>query len=485
MKNLIKIFSIFLLFSPFVQAQSGMWQPEYVTLDDGEHGTGFLTSSVAVLGPNRFVALITGPEEPESDIFLTSENYLVGYWDADSVRGRVTDQAYAPYSQRDIWGTSENEIILNGAWQITGGPENKLYVANNDEDHTILVFELTASGVVSTPYSMPTGKETIYAIAVAGNGDVFVADYRGTDEKKDELKIFPSINSNPSIWQSTDKSGSRPVLSIDLPAGIFQGLAANSNASQIYVSCASSREILRYSGDIDNGYVMDSFFNLQLEETDVVSNGGSGVPTFLGLAYSDPKEYLFAATDVFLLKGRDGAYPYGRINVFESVSGIPVDTIDIAANNLARIGEYVRGSANGLAGGYASVYDVEVDEEISVYTQTYYGWAVEKWYNLFGPQYTQVDEKDFEYPGLILEQNYPNPFSTTTRISFTLPSSSNVRFEVHNLLGQRILPPIDKFYEQGNHSIEFDGTLLSSGIYLYSFQVGSYHTKVMKMLLRR
>ncbi|MCA9733576.1 MAG: hypothetical protein H6696_16450 [Deferribacteres bacterium] len=458
-----------------------MWQPEYVTLDDGEHGTGLQTSSVAVLGPNRFVALVSVPENPENNIFNTSENYLVGYWDADSVRGRVTYQEYAPYGQKEVWSAGDRKIDFNGAWQITGGQDNLIYVANNDENHSILVFELLPNGVRPVPYSLSTGKETIFAIAVADNGSVLVADYYGSDDKNNELRIYPAINQDLNLWHEMTTNSASPVASIDLPGGVIQGIAVNNNCTVIYVSLSSTREIIRFTGSVEGGYRKDTNFNLRLKETDVVNNPGSGIPTFLGLDYSDPRDYLFAATDVFLLKGMDGAYPYGRIYVLQGQTAIIVDTIDIAANNLARIGEYVRGSANGLAGGYASVYDVEVDDNLSVYTQTYYGWAIEKWTYRFDYSETAVSDNNTEVLKFSLEQNFPNPFNESTRIKFTLPADSHVLLEVCNILGEKVSVLADAFYTQGMHSVVFDGTNLASGCYIYFLRTDSYR-QVRKMV---
>ncbi len=66
-----------------------------------------------------------------------------------------------------------------------------------------------------------------------------------------------------------------------------------------------------------------------------------------------------------------------------------------------------------------------------------------------------------------LSQNYPNPFNPTTTIEFTLPKSGNVELSVYNLLGEEITTLIDGYKTQGNHSINFDGHNLSSGIYFY------------------
>ncbi|MBK8944244.1 MAG: T9SS type A sorting domain-containing protein [Ignavibacteriae bacterium] len=88
-----------------------------------------------------------------------------------------------------------------------------------------------------------------------------------------------------------------------------------------------------------------------------------------------------------------------------------------------------------------------------------------------------------------LFQNYPNPFNPSTSISFSLPENSKVVLNVYNLLGQKLLEISNKNYNAGNHSINFDGKDLASGIYLYSIQAvgisGKNYQNTRKMILMK
>ena len=88
-----------------------------------------------------------------------------------------------------------------------------------------------------------------------------------------------------------------------------------------------------------------------------------------------------------------------------------------------------------------------------------------------------------------LSQNYPNPFNPTTTISFSLPTTSVTRLEVYNVLGQRVKTLVDGPLEPGVHQLEWDatddhGSRVSSGIYFYRLQAGSFSDSRKMVLLK-
>lgn len=82
-----------------------------------------------------------------------------------------------------------------------------------------------------------------------------------------------------------------------------------------------------------------------------------------------------------------------------------------------------------------------------------------------------------------LGQNYPNPFNPSTTISYSIPQSGFVEIKVFNVLGQMVKSLINMEQTTGNYKVIFDGSELSSGVYLYQINVGNYiQTKKMVML---
>lgn len=71
-----------------------------------------------------------------------------------------------------------------------------------------------------------------------------------------------------------------------------------------------------------------------------------------------------------------------------------------------------------------------------------------------------------------LYQNYPNPFNPATAISYQLPTASDVRLEVFDMIGRRVAVLIDGPVQAGRHTVQFDASSLSSGVYIYRLTAG-------------
>ncbi len=90
-------------------------------------------------------------------------------------------------------------------------------------------------------------------------------------------------------------------------------------------------------------------------------------------------------------------------------------------------------------------------------------------YNLASSQITTgIDNRGGQKPKKIkLKQNYPNPFNPSTIIEYNLPSSQQVRLEVYTVSGQLVTTLINSVKSAGSHQLTFDGSGLSSGVYVY------------------
>lgn len=84
----------------------------------------------------------------------------------------------------------------------------------------------------------------------------------------------------------------------------------------------------------------------------------------------------------------------------------------------------------------------------------------------------------------LLLQNFPNPFNPVTNIEFFLPNTGHVKIKVYDLIGQEVTTLLDEEKLSGYHRITFNASNLSSGIYFYRIQAGSF-VETKKMILMK
>jgi protocatechuate 3,4-dioxygenase beta subunit len=96
---------------------------------------------------------------------------------------------------------------------------------------------------------------------------------------------------------------------------------------------------------------------------------------------------------------------------------------------------------------------------------------------------TSVGQTAPVQPGqFTLTQNYPNPFNPSTMIRYTLQVSGRVAVRVYNMLGQLVATLVDGNQSAGAYEVTFNASTLSSGVYFYRIESGSF-TAVKKMML--
>jgi len=88
---------------------------------------------------------------------------------------------------------------------------------------------------------------------------------------------------------------------------------------------------------------------------------------------------------------------------------------------------------------------------------------------------TTIKDNEIDMPkSFLLLQNYPNPFNPSTTIEYSLPGNSFVSLKVYDVMGKEITILVNKEQPQGNYKINFDGSNLSSGIYLYRLHSNTF-----------
>ena len=69
-----------------------------------------------------------------------------------------------------------------------------------------------------------------------------------------------------------------------------------------------------------------------------------------------------------------------------------------------------------------------------------------------------------------LSQNYPNPFNPVTSIDFTIGKAGKTTLVVYNVLGQKVATLVDRNMPMGKFRVDFDGSRIASGTYIYELK---------------
>lgn len=96
---------------------------------------------------------------------------------------------------------------------------------------------------------------------------------------------------------------------------------------------------------------------------------------------------------------------------------------------------------------------------------------------------TSAEKEKLSVVSFSLEQNYPNPFNPTTRINFSIPSQSKVQLKIFDSLGRLVKTILNEELAAGNHTINFNASNLSSGVYFYRLNVNNKSVQSRKMTL--
>lgn len=98
------------------------------------------------------------------------------------------------------------------------------------------------------------------------------------------------------------------------------------------------------------------------------------------------------------------------------------------------------------------------------------------------PGATSVGDEILSVENFHLEQNFPNPFNPSTKIKWSTAENGFQSLKVYNAIGNEVAVLVNEVKPAGNYELVFDASLLSSGIYFYTLQVGTI-TETKKMIL--
>ena len=73
-----------------------------------------------------------------------------------------------------------------------------------------------------------------------------------------------------------------------------------------------------------------------------------------------------------------------------------------------------------------------------------------------------------------ISQNFPNPFNPNTKIEYSIPNTQYTILKVYDIAGKEVAILVNEIMPAGRYEVEFDGSNLSSGVYCYKIESGSF-----------
>lgn len=275
----------------------------------------------------------------------------------------------------------------------------------------------TATGYLELPAYMPN------YVGIAGSGSQNVSD---------TLVTFGYNLPEDGVFQLIANG----VLD---PSSFEENPDEESTAFNLFVG-SSSRTASSDMGEVDFRVFHGA---TDAPAVDVTLRGGDVlVPN---AAYGDLTDYLTVPAGAYGL----AVLPAGA-----------TDTVAIFNADLSGLGG---GAATVLASGFLSPDNDQNGEAFTLIAVLPDGTVVN--FDAVGTSTEELAELPSEFR---LKGNYPNPFNPTTNIAFSLPASADLKVEVFNILGQKVLTnQYNGFAAGANQTVQIDAAGLNSGVYLY------------------
>ncbi len=341
------------------------------------------------------------------------------------------------------------KIALDGAGKIIVGG----YINDNDSLSFIaLKYEQNLDFVWASRYGQGIGNQEVIDMAVDINSNI----------------IFTGTNGN-GIDYSTVKIG---------PNGVVQW-------SRLYNSTSG--------WDYGRAVVTDNFGNVYVTG----HTGSSGLPLFSRMTtikYSPDGVQLWVQSYADSLDGwnaRDITIDNSS-NLY--ITGGTYNNLDIATIKYNSDGVLQWAiTYNGQANSQEIPVAVGVDASGNVFS-TGNSIGATTGYDIAIIKYSQTPtsvESETDVPSSYdLSQNYPNPFNPSTKIRYTIPNvsqsgveGSRVQLKIYDVLGNEVATLVNEEKSAGSYEVKFNASQLSSGVYFYKLQAGSFvQTKKMVLL---
>ncbi|MBE2280191.1 MAG: T9SS type A sorting domain-containing protein [Ignavibacteriaceae bacterium] len=348
-----------------------------------------------------------------------------------------------PYPAAQVISLFSNSYpnVLVDTWSASwdqADVEDVLIAGNDTKKYTNLVFagiEFTTQPINASPMTHfhmdiwtpdPTALPAVFRIKLVDFGANGV--FGGGDDTEHEL-TFNASSTPPLVTGNW--------IGFDIPFSAFTGLVNRGHLAQLIIS-----------GDPNTVFVDNVYFHTGIVPVELTSFTASVVDESVVLNWTTASE---TNNQGFSIEKSSDNSEFSQVH-FVSGNGTTLETsLYTYTDNQVLPGK-----------SYYRLKQIDFDGTFA---------------------YSPVVEVNIELPVIYsLEQNYPNPFNPSTKISFSLPATSEVSLKVFNMLGQEMATLVSGMMNAGKYDIAFDASDFASGNYIYVLSAGSFKS-VKKMIL--
>jgi photosystem II stability/assembly factor-like uncharacterized protein len=405
--------------------------------------------------------------------------------------GYVSTQFYATLgnSYQDsnycMGGLQDNRSAFyqgNPAWYKTSGGDGFCSAVNANNDNIVYTsytygdIERSVNRGVSFSYTGPstTGDSNYFCFAapfIVCKSDPQIV-YLGSKG------VYKATDGGAGTWSSLYGSSQITTKILSMAASyystdtLYVGALPTGGSAKIFRSVNGGLNYTDITGSIvPNAYPTGMTINPSNSMQVYVTFGGFG--------------------NAHVIRSTDGGASW--INITSNLPDVPHHTIIIDplyTNNIYvgnDLGVYAS-TDNGATWGefrtgmpYALVFDLSISYPSRNLRAATHGNGV--WQAKLMQYPTAVQIESNKIPATYsLEQNYPNPFNPATTIKFALPKNDFISIKIYDVSGKLVKTLIDEQKSAGYYSVNFDASLLSSGLYFYSISSPSF-TESKKMIV--
>jgi photosystem II stability/assembly factor-like uncharacterized protein len=366
------------------------------------------------------------------------------------------------------------------------------------------VFRSTDNGASWTNASTGLGSHMIYAFGVSpnrtGGMDIFAGSY------------------GDGLFRSTDNGVSWALSGLTSP--YVTALASFPDETGAYRIFAGASGMFRSTDggnnwdSVSNGLTISGFYSIVCSGTNLYAGGWGGVfrSTNNGASWTIvnnglgnlPLVQSLAVFDNKVFVGMAGAGIFVSTDSAASWTLVPNGLTNAVVRCLLVVGNrlYVSTGAGGVfflsddgsrwIAANRGLTETQVDALVASETELYAATPSGVWQRPLAEFVMALGEATNELPASFeLEQNYPNPFNPSTRIKYTFGGTGDggrgatrVRLVVYDLLGREVAVLVNEPKAPGSYEMGFDGTGLSSGVYICRLTSGAFMQSRTMMLLR-